>query len=349
VKPKGAASPFGRLFATGPAYSAIAACAAAVLAFQGPDRITSKHEAIAALKKMGATLRFDRMNEPIWLGFGNAVRMLDDAKLACVASLDRLEEIDFAPSATIRGGKAELAEHPLVTDKGLMHLRGLSRLRALKLVGTGIKGPGLTQLWENKELKTLNLSNLSLQDQGLKYVAGFKELEDLNIRYCDIQGDGLIHISRLTKLRTLHFASQSINAAGIGHLSRMNDLQALYLGIGVFGPATNINLRQPADIGFLREFTRLTVLSLNGMPIRSAQLDAIAGLDKLEHLDLGDTEIDDSGLRQIAGLSNLWQLNLTGTRITDAGLIYLTNLSKCSSIRLAGTHVTERGLVPRPR
>jgi Leucine Rich repeat len=322
---------------TGPTRSAVATCGAVVFALQGPDGATSKRDAIAALTEIGATLRYDRANQPIWIGFGEAARALDDAKLVYVAKLDTLEEIDFGPfdpsGQNNPPGRVELTQHPLVTDQGLMNLRGLTRLHVLNLTRTGVRGPGLPLLWGNKELRKLNLSSLPLGDEGLKHLDGFKSLEHLTLQNNGITGDGLVHIAGLSGLRALRFSSESINAAGLRHLSRMSYLHELYL-----------NVPELANIDFLGRFAELRWLSLRNSSIGDAQLSVIARFTKLENLDLEDTRIGDGGLRALAGLSNLWLLNLNGTRITDAGLAELTGLSKCQQLRIMRTGVTAKGI-----
>jgi hypothetical protein len=281
----------GKRNLTASACPVVAMCGAFMLMPQSPEQRAPSAEAIAALTEVGGVLRYDEMNRPVWLGFTKAKRDVDDSALANVAKLDTLEEISFFPIDLRRSG---LTPHPLVTDKGLAHLRELPRLRVLDLSRTGVRGPGLVPLHGNKQLTTLKLIGVPLGDEGLKYVAGFDSLARLVIDDDGITGNGLAHLARLVNLRALFLSCRSISPEGLAHLSRMTYLNELYLQI-----------RGLDHIEFLRNFTRLTHLSLDGTSIADADLANIAGLNRLIMLDLDDTQISDGALRHLAGLSNL--------------------------------------------
>ena len=149
-----------------------------------------------------------------------------------------------------------------------------------------------------------------------------------------IIGKGLANLVGLTNLRCLYLRCKAINSEGLAHLSRMNFLTSLSLRV----PELN-------QFEFLRNFTRLTDLSLDGTSIADADLANLAGLNRLRSLDLSDTQIRDGALRHLAGLSNLQKLDLAGTRITNAGLDQLTGLSRCKELNLRRTAVTPEGIV----
>jgi internalin A len=319
----------GKPNSTAPACPVVAMCGALMLAPLVAEQRDPRAQAIAALAEVGGVLRYDNLNRPVWLGFGKAKRDVDDAALANVAKLDTLEEIAFFCFDLPLSARSR---HPSVTDRGLAHLRGLPRLRALDLTGTGVRGPGLAQLHANKQLTKLTLFGLPLGDDGLKYLAGFHSLAGLWLSDDGITGKGLAHLAGLTNLRLLSLTCRSISPEGLARLSRMTYLNELHLEI-----------RELDHIEFLRNFTRLTWLSLKGTSIADADLADIAGLTRLTVLDLGDTQIGDGALRHLAGLSNLVYLRLRGTRITDAGLGQLTSLSKCEHLIIQRTAVTPEG------
>ena len=319
----------GDRYLTGPACRVVAMCGALMLAPQSPQKGVSREEAIAALAEVGGVLRYDDLKRPVWLGFVKGRRDVDDAALAYVEKLETLEEITFFPVDLLRRG---LSEHPLVTDKGLAHLP-LPRLRALGLLHTGVRGPGLAQLHGNKKLAELSIAGEPLGDEGLKYLAGFDSLSSLVLAGDSITGKGLAHVADLANLRSLWLGCRRISPEGVAHLSRMTYLAGLFLYI-----------RELDHIEFLRNFTRLTRLSLGGMPIADADLVHIAGLNGLTSLDLDGTRIGDGGLHHLAGLTNLAYLDLSDTRITDAGLARLPPLSKCTRLTIHRTAITPEGV-----
>jgi len=98
---------------------------------------------------------FDALG-PDYLGYVVAVQFsffqkdkADDALMAKVGGLDHLEVL-------------EIDSCPLVTDAGLAHFQGLSRLKELDLNRTGVKGPGLIHLKGMSRLKELELRNVPI-------------------------------------------------------------------------------------------------------------------------------------------------------------------------------------------
>jgi internalin A len=92
----------------------------------------------------------------------------DDALLTHVSRLDHLEELD------LRGNGS-------VTDAGLVHLRGLTRLRLLDLNASGVQGPGLANLNGLTGLQTLRLEGLPVSDNDLGRLSGLTGLVALSV------------------------------------------------------------------------------------------------------------------------------------------------------------------------
>jgi hypothetical protein len=173
-----------------------------------------RREAIASVAAVGGVLRYDELNRPVWLGFPEHLPDVDDASLSSVEKLDTLEQVSFRPFLRLDS----LSPHPLVTDKGLAHLRALPRLRVLDLSHTGVRGPGLVQLHGNKNLKELSLMGVPLGDEGLKYLGGFDSLSSLTLSDDGITGKGLSHVAALTNLRSLWLGCRRISPEGLAHL-----------------------------------------------------------------------------------------------------------------------------------
>jgi len=148
-----------------------------------------QREAVAAIKAAGGDVDYGwdwsepRSHQPPqWLFdalgpdyFGDVVCVYlvnstaDDALLAGIGRLHRLEYLFLHGSHS-------------VTDAGLAHLKGLSRLERLGLEKTGVKGPGLIHLKGMKSLKDLWLSELPISDADLAPLAGLTSLETLGLR-----------------------------------------------------------------------------------------------------------------------------------------------------------------------
>lgn len=91
-------------------------------------------------------------------------------------------------------------------------------------------------------------------------------------------------------------------------------------------------------------FQEVTFVTLRGPLVTDQALDSIAGLDKLEYLDLGDSQITDAGLARIRGLRRLKYLCIDGTRVTDAGLAHLREMRNLQHLMLDRTVISDAGL-----
>ena len=81
-------------------------------------------------------------------------------------------------------------------------------------------------------------------------------------------------------------------------------------------------------------------------------LRALAGLERLAHLDLSGTAITDNGLSILRALPALRTLSLSGTRVTDAGLAALAHCDGLERVLLHGTRSGDgaiRALAGKPR
>jgi internalin A len=85
-------------------------------------------------------------------------------------------------------------------------------------------------------------------------------------------------------------------------------------------------------------------LFLSRAEVTDAALKELAGLKKLQRLDLSLTQVTDAGLKELAGLTGLQTLNLDTDRITDAGLKELSELANLQTLELNTTQVTNQGL-----
>jgi len=141
-----------------------------------------------------------------------------------------------------------------VTDKGLVHLTQLPRLRVLRLSRTAITDAGMSILakcetlesvdvsqtkigdsgvWELKALPRLRILNLYMTlvtDMGL---ASFQDaehrsiarIERLNLDRCPITDAGIAKLASLTNLAWLHLGGTAITDTGLAELAKFESLK----------------------------------------------------------------------------------------------------------------------------
>ncbi len=127
---------------------------------------------------------------------------IDDAGLTCLKDATQLKSMSFFSSRGLSdNGVARLQElkslrlldlrnesfsatepkAPRITDAGLKHLAGLTKLGYLNLQGQHITDDGLNHLSKMTNLETLSLSFAGITDEGLKRLEGLQKLRGLHL------------------------------------------------------------------------------------------------------------------------------------------------------------------------
>ena len=154
-----------------------------------------------------------------------AYRQLSDKDLADIANETDLEFLD-------------LTGNNQITDAGMVHLKGLTKLQTLNLYGTKITDAGLVHLRGMTKLQTLNLKGSmgsmvrrsGITDAGLEHLKGLAKLQTLDLRWNHwITDAGLEHLKGLTGLQTLNLQLTMVTDAGLVHLKGLTGLQTLEL------------------------------------------------------------------------------------------------------------------------
>lgn len=213
----------------------------------------TREEAIAALKKLrGTQIQVDE-NLPgkpvIKLHLGGP--WVGNSELANVEKLPDLQNLSLMATD--------------VTGAGLIHLKGLTNLKSLRLgLNLKIKRPPLSHLSKLMSLESLSLVGIEIEDSELVHLEGLK-LRKLFINGTKIGDAGLAHIKALTTIDTLKMDDTKITDSGLVHLK----------------PLTN-----------------LTYLNIDDTKVAGSGLFQLAGLTKLKSLWL-PSEVDDAAVKKL--------------------------------------------------
>ena len=132
-------------------------------AADGPDVQTADADPLAALEKLGAVIKRD---DPQII----SVEGGDDGRLAELVFSLRGEVI----KVTFNGSQ--------ITDEGLVHLTGMTDLRALDLtLCTNVTDAGLVHLKQLTKLEELVLNGTQITDAGLVHLAGLTKLKLISL------------------------------------------------------------------------------------------------------------------------------------------------------------------------
>lgn len=98
------------------------------------------------------------------------------------------------------------------------------------------------------------------------------------------------------------------------------------------------------EVAAIAGMKRLQVLNLAGSNMTDRGLRSIAPLAHLTLLHIADTQVSDAGMKCISILEGLEELNVGGTKITDQGLKAAGKLRKLRFLNVNRTRVTDEGL-----
>ena len=154
--------------------------------------VREQRNAVAALERMGSSIRYNDPDEASIL-----------ERFGILTGLDVFREVE----AVYCG--------PVMTDAGLVHLRGLPKLRQLGLTHTQVTDAGLAQLEKLPELRILFVSETQVTDAGLVHLQRLKKLQAIGLYGNKITDAGLVHLRGLYELRWLNLGGTQVSDAGV--------------------------------------------------------------------------------------------------------------------------------------
>jgi Leucine-rich repeat (LRR) protein len=187
-------------------------------------------------------------------------------------------------------------------------------------------------------LRALHLRSETLGDADLAPLAGHPTLADLEIDQVRLTASGARTLGSLPRLRRLDLSRSTLDDLGARELAPLAGmLRSLDLGV-----ASAIS---DAACETLAAFEQLAFLDVSSTRVTTGGVRRLAGLRRLEHLDLGDLDLDDDAVLALAPLAKLRSLSLCDSRrITDRTVDALAQLTALERLDLGGTQLTARGI-----
>lgn len=255
-----------------------------------------------------------------------------DDSVAMVARMKQLEGLS-------------LAVNKRTTNKGLAHLRSLTRLRDLDLLATRVNDAGLVHLAPLTRLRRLNLAATGVRGPGLRHLAPLVRLEVLNAR--GLAPGGLRHLPPLPRLRSLTISRGKLRAAELAHLKKQRRLERLRVavkkldgsglthlrGVGLKYLAilrTEVTASGLEAISHLTGLRTLILYSYKGPPAKLAVLSRLVNLERL----VLSGDFSDDALRHLAGLRRLRSLTLSSWKVQGSGISHLKPLQQLRQLNL---------------
>jgi len=186
-------------------------------------------------------------------------------------SIKRIVVLDLSSSLITDAGMVHLKGlrnlHKLdlsstnITDRGIANLADLTQLEELHLSDTKLTGAGMKTLAKLKRLRWLYLNGTRITDESFVHLAGLSNLERLEIadlgRSEDgdeekmISGDGLKHLTGLKRLSYLYLYNTDIDDDHVRHFAKMRGLRDLFLGVQNFGDRGLAHLKNLTQLEML--------------------------------------------------------------------------------------------------
>ncbi len=112
-----------------------------------------------------------------------------------------------------------------MTDRALDSLRGLKRLRTLRLANTYVSGQGLESLKSLPAIEGLDLTLIEFTPAAARIVGGLRTLQ--RFRYADAADETLAELTSLSELEDLELWSGGVTDQGVDHLLKLSKLRKL--------------------------------------------------------------------------------------------------------------------------
>ncbi|OWU64407.1 MAG: hypothetical protein CBB60_009970, partial [Armatimonadetes bacterium Cent15-Ar3] len=173
----------------------------------------------------------------------------------------------------------------------------------------------------------------------------FSEVFNFNFKVFDPNMDDSVfpNLARLKRLKQVTIASgdgvldvlqSNFTGVGLGSLKACPELETLEWQ---FRPISPVALEE------LTQLPKLQNLQFNNSVFTERHAVAVGKL-KLRYLQIHSSRVDDSMLRHLAGMGKLEMLDITHNPITDQGLGELKKITTLKTLLLQGTNVTAAGV-----
>ena len=204
-----------------------------------------------------------------------------------------------------------------ITDAGIAHLRGMTKLKKLNLQGAALTDEGTRHLANMTELEELNLYGTKVTNVGVEVLKDLKHLSIVDLRYTRVTRAGVDRLHASVPRCEVSFLDPSVRPGLPEGADRI-----------VAGQGDEAVARWVRSIGgrAVIEDGRLREISLASTGVSDELLRNLEGLKHLQKLELRSTEIGDLGVQHLATLTSLEKLDLGGATISDEGLAPLAGL-----------------------
>lgn len=189
-----------------------------------------------------------------------------------------------------------------LTDAGMAHLAGLTKLENFSFVGTQMTGKAYARFEGFTKLTRVSHRGSLIDDEGLRQLCDhLPNLESLSLAHAKFTDAGAPHLAKLTKLKGLELGTSKATPQALTHIAKL-PLEYLQLGEG---------FESGAAIAFIKDIATLRRLTLtNAQGITDTDLQGLAGLTQLIHLEIGKMPLPDERIPALKPFAFLKSIRL---------------------------------------
>ena len=189
-----------------------------------------------------------------------------------------------------------------LTDAGMAQLAGLKNLENFSFVGTQMTGKAYAQFEGFAKLTGVSHRGSSIDDEGLRQLCDhLPYLESLSLAHAKFTDAGAPHLAKLTKLKGLELGTSKATPQALKAITKL-PLESLQLGEG---------FESVACIAIVKDIASLRRLTLtNAQALTDADLQVIAGLTQLDHLEIDKMPLSDERIPALKPFAFLKSMRL---------------------------------------
>jgi hypothetical protein len=189
-----------------------------------------------------------------------------------------------------------------LTDAGMAQLAGHTKLENFSFVGTQMTGKAYARFEGFTKLTRVSHRGSLIDDEGLRQLCDhLPNLESLSLAHAKFTDASAPHLAKLTKLKGLEVGAAKATPQALKHIAKL-PLEYLQLGEG---------FESGAAIAFIKDIATLRRLTLtNAQGITDTDLQGLAGLTQLDHLEIGKMPLSDERIPALKPFAFLKSMRL---------------------------------------
>jgi len=223
-----------------------------------------------------------------------------------------------------------------VSDKGIVEVARLKKLRSLHVADTLITGSGIAAMGPLPELRELACNPKRDVAMAVDAIVVMPQLIKLDMSGSGLSDDDVRSLSgaRLLEQITLGQVS-AITDEALRDIGKMPNLKKLYVSDNAIGDRA---------CGYISTCARLQVLAIGGSQVSDAGVEKLLLCKELEELNISQTRITARSLALLCGLRELRDLGVADDKLGDEIVSQVSKMRKLESLDCSGNLLSAKAI-----